>query len=146
MYTRDEFYSNVNKYLRDLRFDKNSTSADQQWKVDYANCLTKALDKLPNFIGTVYRGVARFQHSKQITGNPKVLNWKSFNSTSTNEATAVDFSDGAGGTVYHIDSLTGKDIAKFSAYEHEAEILLSPFTYFMVDKVVPGTPEHVYVR
>jgi hypothetical protein len=57
--------------------------------------------------------------------------WKNFTSTSLNAEIAAKFKN-TNGTIFHIKSISGKDISLFSIYEAEKEVLFLPFTYFFV--------------
>lgn len=80
MYTFDSLYGKVNTYLRELKLE-SSKQTSNEWKVEFSNCLIKALEKLPNYIGTVYRGMRNYKHSSTFPG-VRAFNWKSFTSTS----------------------------------------------------------------
>lgn len=93
----------------------------------------KSLNHLPNYLGVVHRGISNLRLGDyQKVGD--CFYWKSFTSTSTRKELA-DFYRRRVGTVFHINSLTGKDISLFSIYEHEKEVLFYPFTFFLVERV-----------
>ena len=77
-------------------------------------CIIKSVLYLPNFLGVVHRGIKNYRFSKlQKTGD--VLCWKGFTSTSLDEKVAEKFKKGVG-TIFHINSLTGRDLALYSMY------------------------------
>jgi len=80
MYTCNAIYGEVNEYLRNLKLESSKQATDE-WKVEFSNCLIKALDKLPNYIGKVYRGMRNYRHSSLYSVG-SVFTWKSFTSTS----------------------------------------------------------------
>lgn len=80
MYTCNSLYGEVNKYLKNLKLESSKQTSDE-WKAEFSNCLVKALEKLPNYIGTVYRGMRNYKHSSMYSVG-SVFNWKSFTSTS----------------------------------------------------------------
>lgn len=81
----------------------------------------------------VHRGINKLRFSSyQKVGD--CFYWKSFTSTSKKVSVAESFKK-SGGSVFHINSLTGKNLEKYSVYSHEEEVLFYPFTYFMVDRI-----------
>ena len=77
----------------------------------------------------------------------EVMYWKSFTSTCEEVGNAQNFSS-SNGTVFHIESLTGKSVAQFSAYPSEKEVMFTPFTYFIIDRIVktPNKYDEVWLR
>ena len=84
-----------------------------------------ALGKLPSLAITVWRGVSS-NISSDFIDNP-VQTWWTVNSCSRNPK-VVEFYLGGLGTVFGIETMYGKDIAKYSAYPDEEEIVLMPGT------------------
>lgn len=76
----------------------------------------KSLRMIPNYIGTVYRGIncLRFS-SHQKVGD--LFYWKGFTSTSMKSEIAEKFKKN-NGSIFIINSLTGKDLSLYSIYEH----------------------------
>lgn len=60
--------------------------------------------------------------------------WKNFTSTSLNVQIAQKFKK-SNGTIFHINSISGKNISLFSIYQAQQEVLFLPFTYFIVEQI-----------
>lgn len=89
--------------------------------------------KLPNYYGEVHRGIKNFRFSSyQNVGD--CFYWKNFTSTSKLVDIAQKFKK-INGTIFHITSVSGKDISLFSIYAKEEEVLFLPYTYFMVEEI-----------
>jgi hypothetical protein len=84
-----------------------------------------ALGKLPSLAITVWRGTSS-NICSNFVDNP-VETWWTVNSCSRNPR-VVEFYLGGLGTVFGIETMYGKDIAKYSAYLDEEEIILMPGT------------------
>ena len=94
----------------------------------YLKLLLKGLNKLPLIRKQVYRGVNVDLHEEYNQLQGKVFRWWAFSSTSQDESIASDFLGGAGeSTLFKIDGI-GVDIAAFSAFPNESEVLLLPDT------------------
>jgi hypothetical protein len=76
-----------------------------------------SLNQLPGYLGVVHRGIAglRFANYQKVGD---CFYWKGFTSTSIKVEVAANFKNG-GGSVFHINSLTGKNLSLFSLYEYE---------------------------
>lgn len=81
-----------------------------------------------------HRGVRDFRFSTLKFKVGDVFNWKSFTSSSANINVSKQFI-GICGSIFHINCLTGRNISAFSFFPNEEEVLLLPFTYFIVDKM-----------
>jgi hypothetical protein len=84
-----------------------------------------ALVKLPSLAITVWRGVASDIHFN-FTADP-VQTWWTVNSCSKDLKVIECYLDGMG-TVFTIEAIHGKDIAKYSAFPEEQEVVLMPGT------------------
>ena len=84
-----------------------------------------ALGKLPSLATIVWRGVSS-DISSDFIDNP-VQTWWTVNSCSRNLKVVESFLDELG-TVFCIETMYGKDIANYSAFPEEEEILLMPST------------------
>lgn len=42
------------------------------------------------------------------------------------------------GTLFHIKSVTGRNIEQYSIFPKEREVLFQPYTYFIVEKIIKG--------
>lgn len=94
--------------------------------------ITSALNKLPDFNGTVYRGSrtgTRFspEQLEKMYKVGKTIEEKGFTSTSYEKDSKFD-----GDVQYEIKSRTGKNIENFSNYPSEKEVLFRPGTQFKV--------------
>lgn len=84
-----------------------------------------ALGKLPYLSTTVWRGVANSINFNFVDNN--VQTWWSVNSCSKDLKVIQMYLDGMG-TVFAIETIYGKDIARYSAYPDEQEVILMPGT------------------
>ena len=89
--------------------------------------LLKALEKLPDFSGTCYRGfpssdrdviLQKYKHRRPIQ-------WGAFTSTTTDVEAARRFA-GTDGVVIKMDVADGKDICPLSFFHSEKEIMFTP--------------------
>ena len=98
--------------------------------------LLQALDKLPLYEGTVYRGIPASAlgtiQSKYRTGIE--IWWSGFTSTSTDLAVGKSFAEGAGGIILRVTLVDGRRIKEYSAVGTEDEILVRPNTKFIVSQ------------
>jgi hypothetical protein len=112
-YTCNRFYGAINAFLRNIKYE--SPGVFESNEVRFIANLIKSLNELPNYLGIVHRGINNFRFSNyQAVGD--CFYWKSFTSTSIRPEVAEQFKK-SGGTVFHITSLTGKDLSLFSIYE-----------------------------
>jgi len=102
----------------------------------YIYFLIQGLNKLPNYSGTVYRGIdiSLLELSKQYSRDNLVL-WVAFTSTTTDINVMKRFT-GDKGTWLAIDIEEGKEIQKFSMYPTESEVLILPNSKFIVKEVL----------
>ena len=97
--------------------------------------LMRALDKLPPFKGTVFRGgnkgidqaTVREQYKP---GRP--VQWAAFSSTSRSLSAVRPFVKKDVGVIFKISIVTGRDIGAYSYFPKESEVLLTPNTQFTV--------------
>jgi SPP1 gp7 family putative phage head morphogenesis protein len=121
-------YKRINKVLR-----KNIMSPVD---LAYQKNLEIAIEKLPKFEGTVFRGVRdltgqRLQEIKDNIGGE--LEWKGFISTSREKRGASYFAKSSEkGIIYRIKSYTGRDLAGIAPNTEEAEILFKSGTKFKI--------------
>ena len=108
----------------------------------YLKLLLTGLNKLPLKRVKVYRGVRGDLHEEYNQLQGKVLRWWAFSSTTVQEDTTKTFSGTEGDrTVFGIDAI-GVDIAAFSAFPNEAEVLLLPGTALVVEPGVMVEPKY----
>lgn len=126
-------YREINAFLRnpDSITDPAERAAMQQ-RVDAIN---EALGKLPDRPGTTFRGVSSDLGDLYPKGS--TVNEPAFMSTSTNSGVADGFGDG---TSFIVHGRTGSDVAPYSQYPGESEILYGSGTQFKVleNTVVDG--------
>ena len=124
-------YYALNKALRNR---KASVHPFKRWK-GFLYFLMRALDKLPHFQGTVYRGAngglgqATVRREYRM-GRP--VQWAAFSSTTKHLAAAKDFVDKDVGVLFKLKVVSARDIVAYSYFPKENEILLSPNTRFVV--------------
>jgi hypothetical protein len=118
------YFEIVNKALRE---EKLSPEFDV-----FIELLNHALDKLPNYEGVCYRGIQieidLFSFSNQYKVGSKHC-WFAFTSSSPFEEEAYK-----GNVLFHIDSLTGKNLQFFTA-DGWNEILFKPKSWYEVFKI-----------
>jgi hypothetical protein len=96
----------------------------QKYKIE---TLELALDRLPNFVGTVYLGTDLEPAALAQDQVGTTVQYPAFTSTSKNQG----FASG-GNTVLTIHSLSGKAISGFSVNPSEEEVLFAPNAKFKV--------------
>eukprot|EP01090_Pellita_catalonica_P011841 TRINITY_DN2437_c0_g1_i1.p1 TRINITY_DN2437_c0_g1~~TRINITY_DN2437_c0_g1_i1.p1 ORF type:complete len:430 (+),score=79.91 TRINITY_DN2437_c0_g1_i1:37-1326(+) len=99
----------------------------------YLFFLLQAMDALPDWSGTVFRGIPKKDLAilqQKYVGGGKV-HWSAFSSTTTNASVAAMFA-GSGGARFQIKLFGGKQIKEFSAMPLEDEIVVPPNTAFLV--------------
>jgi hypothetical protein len=114
-------YREINKALRN-----NSVSVDQY---KYVKGLNAALDKLPEYKGTVYRKTNLPAHVAESYKVGQVVFERGFTSTSKKEGVW------AGEYRYVIEeSISGRDVQKISHHKSEYEVLFKANSEFIVTK------------
>ena len=95
----------------------------------YLKLLLKGLNKLPLVRAQVYRGMSGDLHEEYNQLQGKVFRWWAFSSTTRHRRNAVAYfgKPGENRTLFTIDAI-GVDIAAFSAFPDETELLLLPGT------------------
>ena len=123
-----KIYYALNKALRNR---KTSVQPFKQWQ-GFLYFLMRALDKLPRVQCTVYRGgLDQCTVRREYTlGRP--VQWAAFSSTSTDAAAAKRFVEKDVGVLMRLKVVSGCDIAAYSYFPKENEILLGPNTRFVV--------------
>ncbi|HLU32673.1 MAG TPA: ADP-ribosyltransferase [Natronosporangium sp.] len=125
-YTGDG-YRDMNSYLRN---PNQYTATEQAALQARADRVSEALARLPPQPGTTYRGadlpddvLARYQPGQVVTE-------QAFTSTSRDPSVPQGAFDG--NTLFTVIGQNGRDVAPYSQYAHEAEILYDRGTNFMV--------------
>jgi len=85
---------------------------------DFIKELYVEMNLLRNYIGKCYVGLKNFRFS-QFFNKGNTFYWHSFTSASKNEVQIRNILLGHSGTLFHINSLTGKSIEHFSLYPQE---------------------------
>lgn len=126
-YTTNDGYTTMNPYLRNPDGYSDEEKAAIQARADR---VSTALAKLPARPGQTYRGVnlpddilAKYQPGSVVTE-------KAFTSTSTDSSVATG--NFQGNALMVVTGQSGRDVAPFSQYPGEAEILYDKGTKFMV--------------
>lgn len=119
----DDGYDDLNETLR-ISKGENITL--------FGTLLAECLDKLPNFIGTVFRSenLARHEweeYSLAFTNN-SIITKHGFTSTSKSQLSANKF----GNYRFEIFVQKGKNIEKIAKYDDEKEVVIRYDTNFMV--------------
>jgi hypothetical protein len=97
----------------------------------YLKLLHSAMSKLPNFKGTVWRGVNK--DVRQSFKKDQKITWWSISSCSTSVNVISSFLGTAPqNTLFNIQCSTGKSIAEYTCYPSEDEVILMPGTTFEV--------------
>ena len=103
----------------------------QTWGV-LMHYFMSGMKKLPDYRGVVYRGYPNKAQvlAEYLLGRP--IQWGGFTSTATSLSTAKSFTDLVSGAIFKITILDGRDLARFSFFPSEGEVLLSPSHRFTV--------------
>ena len=131
LYTQNTcLYSILNHELRD-----HTDVEGEKAFLPYLKLLLTGLNKLPLVRAKVYRGIKTDVHDVYSQLENKVFTWWAFSSTTTRQSLAKAFLHGSESTLFTIDAI-GVDIAAFSSYPNEQEVLLLPGTLLTVESGV----------
>jgi len=131
-------YKKINASLRAQTKDKNTVH-------ESVPGITKALHKLMRrnngFPGLVWRGCPSLPASA-IPKEGGIYSDAAFVSTANDPSAAAQFLDkySSSNVFFSIQSKTGVNIAHYSRYTEEAEVVFAPGTMFRVNKITMGTP------
>ncbi|CAF1024038.1 unnamed protein product [Adineta ricciae] len=128
--TKMSLYFTLNSTLRCCTLEREENL--KCWFL-YLKLLITALSHLPSYHGIVYRGVKQDLSGSYTKGKDFV--WWGFSSCTTSLSVLQSnlfFGDKGDGTLFIIDSFTGKDIRQYSHYAKEEEILLVTARSFIV--------------
>lgn len=114
--------------------------------------LRKALNKLPNYKGTVYRGSSIKNDLLNKIKVGDIVHEKAFLSTSTNSNVARNFS--AAGVYQDVSAAqfkidlksSGRAINNYTFKAQEAEVLVKPDTYFQVQAIERQSAEKNFIK
>ena len=93
----------------------------------YLKLLLTGLNKLPLVRAKVYRGVKGDLHEEYNNLNGRTFTWWAFSSTTLNQRLALTYLGNHDSTLFQIDAV-GVDIAAFSSFPDEQEMLMLPGT------------------
>ena len=95
--------------------------------------LTAALQNLPIFHGTVYRGIGS-RVDKSLYATDQIVVWHAFSSSATSAAVAELFlgANDSESTLFVLESVTARIVSPLSCFENECEALFSPNSMFRV--------------
>ena len=131
-------YPLLNKTMRESHSDSGELGAF----LPYLKLLLTALNKLPLVRLNVYRVVNVDVHNEYNQLEGKVFRWWAFSSTTSREGQRDNFlAEKSEHTLFNIDVI-GVDIAAFSAFPHEDEVLMLPGTCLVVDPGVMVEPNY----
>lgn len=106
---------------------RQGAMTEKQW--NHVSQLNNALDKLPDYKGTVYRKADLGPNQFKLYTPGLIVEERAFTSTSTSKGTW------SGSYQYVIKSETGKDVKPFSLHKNENEVLFRSGTRFKVTAV-----------
>ena len=107
--------------------------------------MIKALAYIPYHWGACLRHVEISKEEQNRYQVGSIISWLQFSSSTSAEEGVSEFSDR--NTVFHIYSLSGRLIQKFSNFNHEKEVLFVPWSTFMVTKKETSQGKvHIYFR
>ena len=125
LYTMDaSFYKMFKQVVR----GKNA-QALKPWLMFFKLFLS-ALEKLPSLSITVWRGITDNFHPSDFVKD-QICTWSSINSCLSDVKVSGVYV-GAGGILFCIHAINGKDITKYSEFQGENEIILMPGTRLQV--------------
>ena len=141
-YTMDKAYGrDTNVYFALNRALRNRKSDPAQFRVwrGFLYFLMRALDQLPAFSGTVFRGGNKGLDQntvRQLYHPGRTIQWAAFSSTSRSLEAVRPFVKKEEGVIFKIRVTTGRDIGAYSYFPKESEVLLTPNTRFTVTSEV----------
>ena len=145
IYTANEFYRSINGYLRDKT---NLEENPKQSKMPLAHiksficCLQESLKKNKNVEDNliVYRGIDKLKLPNDI-GIGSRFYFREFISTSRKKEEALKFINSGKGSLFIIKISNNSkrnycfDVADYSVFPTESEIVISSFCFFMVTEI-----------
>ena len=145
----DEGFNDMNKHLRNWGSVHGIAKVEQ----DIENLKT-ALNKLPDWQGTVYRGLdlggINMNMEQLIKRRDGIISFSSFLSTSQKMTFPNDILEGGRGGgkyLFEIISKRGKDVEEYVYLSGEQEVIFLPKTKFKVlDYDFEGTIKHVKLK
>jgi hypothetical protein len=146
-YTEEEspLYRTLNDTMRTPHTPSTPTDDKLKLYADYIVHAQSALGSLPTHVGKVFRGM-NVLLNRNIYAPGNQITWQAFSSSTKNQTKTINFVNllsgrKLSGSLFVIDSITGKDIRHFSAYPSEEEVLFPPNSQFKVEKILASEPE-----
>jgi hypothetical protein len=131
---KGNFYWAENQDLRDLTGATRAHRAliVRAWKPHLAHFM-KAINLLPLYEGTVYRGRMDTRQALEKEYYPgRKVRWAGISSCSTDMTTAYKRAASGHGVVMEIKVQNGRQMGNISLYPDESEIILAPGMSFLV--------------
>jgi hypothetical protein len=128
-------YFALNNALRSRKVDPGPY---RRWR-GFLFFLMRAIDRLPAFSGTVFRGGNKGVDQTTVRQQyqpGRVIQWAAFSSTSRSLEAVRPFVKKDEGVIFKIKVVSGRDIGAYSYFPKESEVLLSPNTQFTVTSEV----------
>ncbi len=121
-----------------LRNRKSDPESFRRWR-GFLYFLMRALDQLPSFSGTVFRGGNKGIDQTTVRQQyhlGRTIQWAGFSSSSCSLEAVRPFVKKDEGVIFKIRVTTGRDIGAYSYFPKESEVLLTPNTRFTVTSAV----------
>ena len=115
-------YFECNRMLR-LRSIEQRAKMMKTWGV-FVHYLLRALGRLPNIVGVVYRGYPDKGTVEREYKPGRPIQWGAFTSTTTEFAAAKGFTDPVQGVIFKITVSSGRDINAYSFYPQVLAVFL----------------------
>jgi len=146
---RDFSDGDTNLFYPVLNSTMRSTGGTAEAKLKafmtYIYFLNSALDPLHAHIGKVFRGInVLVPEAAYPLG--QVITWQPFSSSTKSIFVTMQFMKGAAtgrpfGTLFVIESISGKEIEDLSIYPDEAEVLFKMNSFFRVEAILTAAGE-----
>ena len=107
----------------------------------YLFFLLRGLEKLPAVKGVVYRG---YPDRATTTAHYKVgrpIQWGAFASTSRDRTATYKFTDKSTGVIFKLTISSGREVSRYSYFQGEQEVLISPQARFTVASAAYVAPD-----
>ncbi|CAD8079308.1 unnamed protein product [Paramecium sonneborni] len=130
-----------NLIYRELNNDLR-TSDYQNWK-KYLKCLMEGLRYMQFYRGVAYRGIKNYQNTQEYQKG-KTIQWSGVSSISLNYQIAENFSNNKG-MIFQVDFISAKNIENISIFEREQELIMYPFSAFVINEVQDNLNKPIFV-
>jgi len=98
----------------------------------YVHYLLRGLNKLPAFVGDVYRGMCGKEQVVREYKKGRPIQWGAFSSCTTTYETTKAFTNQLEGVIFKIALQSGRQISSYSFFPSEDEVLLLCTSKFVV--------------